>query len=96
MSQYKNDSTQPTYATVKNEEYYDLHPSPWDIEFVRITENIIAYIDHVNIETFLIEIRYDSWKEALKYEKLWVYMLRNSDVEIYRSRKKLFLRRLMF
>ncbi len=96
MSQITNSSIGPSQATQNNEDYYDLHPSPWDIEYTEIRNDIIAYIDPNNCETFLIELRYADWKSALKAEKLWKYMLRKTDVDVYRNRKLLFLRRLLF
>lgn len=96
MSQYNNSSIVPSQATENNEDYFDLHPNPWDIERVEVSENIIAYIDPSNTETFLIELKFDRWQKAIKAEKLWKYMLRNADVDIYRNRSRLFLRRLLF
>ncbi len=96
MSQYRNSSIQHSQATQNNEEYFDLHPSPWDVERCEIRNDIIAYIDPNNIDTFLIEIKFQDWKSCLQAQKLWEYMLRNGDVIVYRKRTKLFLRKLLF
>ncbi len=96
MSQIENSSIRARQSRIMNEEFHDLHPSPWDIEYTEIREDIVAYIDPNNVETFLIELKFDNWKEAAKAEKLWDYMLRNCSVDCYRNNKTLFLRRLIF
>lgn len=96
MSQYRNHSIQPTKATIKNEEFYDMHPCPYDIEYAEIHNNITAYFDPNNPETFLIKIRFQDWQSAEKSERLWSFMLNNTDLDVYRMNKYLFLRRLLF
>jgi len=96
MSQYRNSSIQPSQATFNNEEYFDLHPHPYNVDKYFVKEDIIMYVDLDNPETFLVEIHFDNWQEAKHAEAKATYILKNSDVDVYRNRKKLFLRRLLF
>ena len=96
MSEYRNSSPVSRATQFNNEEYFDLHPSPWEIEKYEITKNISIYLDINNPETFLIEIHYTSWHEAKYKEDIFRYMLRNVSLDLYRNRYKLFLRKLLF
>ena len=96
MSQYRNSSIQPSQSTVNNEEFYDLHPAPYNVDKYSIGKHIKLYVDFDNIETFLVEITFDSWQEAKYEEAKLTYLMKNSDVDVYRNRKYLFLRRLLF
>lgn len=79
-----------------NEEFFDEHPYSFNIERFRISKWIVIFLDLQNPESFLIELRFDSWKEAKNYGKQIQHILENSkiDVDLYRSINKLFLRRL--
>jgi hypothetical protein len=85
---------------VLNEEFFDLHPQPWDVEKHCILETtsfrISLYLDVQNPDTFLVEILYQDWQSCKYKEAMLGKVLENSDVDVYRIRKKLFLRRLLF
>lgn len=79
-----------------NEEFFDEHIYSFNIERFRISKSMIIFLDLQTPESFLIELTYDTWKEAEMYGKQIQYILETTkiDVDLYRSRNKLFLRRL--
>lgn len=99
MSQLKvNDAIDRHIARLLTEEFFDEHPSSFNIERIRLSSNIILFIDTQNPKTFLIRIAYPNWKECAKYSKLYQYIIRDSNLQIdcLRDRNILFLRRLLF
>ena len=96
MSQYRNSSIQPSQATFNNEEFFDLHPHPYNVDKYSISEDVKLYLDFDNPETFLVEIHFDNWQDAKFSEAKCRYIFKRSDIDVYRMRKKLFLRRLLF
>lgn len=99
MSQLNvNDSIQRHIARSLNEEFFDEHPSSFNIERTRLSKNIILFYDTQNPTTFLIRMFYDNFKEAIIYAKLYRYIIRdaNLQIEVYRERNLLFLRKMLF
>jgi hypothetical protein len=80
-----------------NEEFFDEHPNSFNVERFRISNWIVIFLDLEMPETFLLELRFENWKEAQRYGKQIHHILKNSkiDVDLYRSLDKLFLRRLL-
>lgn len=96
MSQNNNRSNQAQRNKLKNEEFFDVHPRPWDVEPWEINEYLRIFLDPTNPETFLVEIKFLHWTEA-KYRKALVSKIfEHSDIQVYRIGKSLFLRRLLF
>ena len=83
-------------ANELNEEFFDLHPRPYDCQFFEINDKITVYLDLNNTDTWLVKIRFSTWQQSEKYEIRLRRLFENSNVNIYRSRKLLFLRRLLF
>jgi len=99
MGQLKvNDAIQRHVTRLLNEEFFDEHPSSFNIERIRLSKTMIIFIDTQITGTFLIRIHFDSWKEALKYVKLYQYIIRDGNLQIdaYRDRNVLFLRKMLF
>lgn len=98
MSQLKvNDSIQRHITRLLTEEFFDEHPSSFNIERIRLSKNIILFIDTQIPDTFLIRMNYDNWKEANRYAKLYQYIIRdaNLQIDVLRDRELLFLRKLL-
>lgn len=96
MSQKQNYSSARYQSQLNNEEFFDLHPQPWDVEIYEPFENVRIYYDKNNPETFLIEIKFRYWEETAQKEKILDSIFSNRLTSVYRIRKKLFLRRLLF
>lgn len=94
MSKYQHDSYGQVTNQYLNEEYFDLHPTPWDVETWEIREDLRIFYDHNNPETFLLEITFKHWKEAEFKRKVCLKIFK--DLDVYRINKKLFLRKLLF
>lgn len=84
-------------AKLHVEEFFDEHPFSFNVERFRISKNIVLFLDLQTINTFLIEINFDHFKEAIHYGKQIDYILKesNSQIDLFRVRNKLFLRRLL-
>lgn len=97
MSKYENYSPARYQAQLKNEEFFDLHPNPWDVEIWETFENVRIYYDPKNPETILIEIKFQYWEKAEKNRIKLDHIFKSVDlIDVYRIRKKLFLRKLLF
>jgi len=96
MSQNSNSSIASTQNKSRNEEFFDIHPSPWDIDVIEINEKLRIFIDTNNLETFLVEIKFLHWTESKYKTAVLQQKFKDTDVEVYRIGKSLFLRRLMF
>jgi hypothetical protein len=99
MSQLKvNDAIDRHITRLLNEEFFDEHPNSFNIERIRLSKNIIIFIDTQTPETFMIRITYDHIKECQNYQKLYQYIIRDSNLQIdcMRDRNILFLRKLLF
>lgn len=99
MSQLKvNDAIDRHVTRLLTEEFFDEHPSSFNIERIRLSSNIILFIDTQTPGTFLLRIHYPNWKDCLKYSKLYQYIIRDSNlqIDVLRDRNILFLRKLLF
>lgn len=104
MSEFTiSDSIASHVARTLNEEFFDEHPNPADIERVRISDTIVVYADQYQAsKTFLVEIIFPMTKHMkssdYKQIKYSLELLRNclkyTEVICYRDRNKLFLRKL--
>jgi len=99
------DSIVSHVARTLNEEFFDEHPNPADIERVRISDTIVVFADQYQAsKTFLVEITFPLTKglksHGYKQVKTSLELLRNclkfTEVIVYRDRNKLFLRKLLF
>ena len=83
-----------------NEEFFDVHPRPYDVQYFELENlgrlKITLYIDHNNPETFLLKTWFSDWKEAERWLKVMTVQLQNTGIDVYRDRKYLFLRKLLF
>jgi hypothetical protein len=97
---WNNDLNKQAIARQLNEEFFDEHPNPNEIEitnFEHIKRVTIYKSDSDSFEPFLIEVVFNNWKQCAKHYKLICQIFGNSDhLLIYRKRKKLFLRKLLF
>lgn len=97
MSQKRNSSIARNHNKLLNEEFFDLHPNPWDVDVIEITEYVRIFIDCLNPETFLVEIKFQHWTESKFKTAVLTKKFRSySDLDVYRIGKSLFLRRLLF
>ncbi len=96
MSQNRNSSIASTQNKLRNEEFFDIHPSPWDVDVIEINESSRIFIDCNNPETFLVEIKFRHWTESKFKTAVLSQKFLNSDIDVYRIGKSLFLRRLLF
>ena len=100
MSEFQNVSIASLVTREMNEEFFDLHPRPYDITYCEIgqtiKDKITLYLDPNNPETFLLKIRFSNWIECDKTMKWMQVLFEHSDIDVYRSTKYLFLRRLLF
>lgn len=99
MSQLKvNDAIDRHVTRLLTEEFFDEHPNSFNIERIRLSKNIIIFIDTQTTGTFLIRITYDHIKECQMYTKLYQYIIRDSNlqIDVLRDRNTLFLRKLLF
>ena len=96
MSQDRNSSIARNQNKYLNEEFFDLHPNPWDVDVIELTESVRIFIDCNNPETFLVEIKFRHWTESKFKTAVISQKFRSSSVDVYRIGKSLFLRRLLF
>ena len=96
MSQHRNSSIAGNQARSNNEEFFDLHPRPWDVECYNLDKYVRIFVDHNNIDTFLLEITYPTWIEANYKLKMMEQIFKDDITCVYRNGKKLFLRKLLF
>lgn len=97
MSKSENVSYNSIASRELNEEFFDIHPRPYDVEnYIFLNDIITLYIDYNNPETFLLKIRFSNWMTAKNARKLLQYALKNSDIDVYRNNRELFLRKLLF
>lgn len=85
-------------AKMHVEEFFDEHPFSFNIERIRLSKNIVIFLDCQNPKTFLIEINFDHFKEAINYSRQFRFILEEtkSQIDLFRVRNKLFLRRLLY
>ena len=83
----------------KVEEFFDEHPSPFQIEIFGfeglIRTKVYADITGENNETYLFELTFKDWKKARHYTRILSSLL-SSSLDVFRIGKKLFLRKLTF
>jgi hypothetical protein len=96
MSQNQNSPIARRQNQFLNEEYFDIHPRPYDIDILEINDKIRIFIDMNNYETFLVEIKFLHWTEAKYKTAIFSNKFQDSDIDVYRIGKSLFLRRLLF
>lgn len=97
MSRKQNFSTARYQAQMNNEEFFDLHPSPWDIEIYEPFQDIRIYYDPRNPETILIEIKFRYWERTNQAVVKLDSIFKSVDlIDVYAIGKKLFLRKLLF
>jgi len=97
MSQNENVSFNSIASRELSEEYFDMHPNPWDVEtYSFLKDTITLYMDCKSPETFLLKIRFSNWMESKSACKLLQYVLKYSTIDVYRNNKELFLRKLLF
>jgi hypothetical protein len=96
MSQDRNSPIARNHNKYLNEEFFDLHPSPWEVDMIELTESVRIFIDTNNPETFLAEIKFRHWTESKFKTAVLQQKFRSSSVDVYRIGKSLFLRRLLF
>lgn len=84
-------------AKLHIEEFFDEHPFSFNVERFRLSRNIVLFLDLQTPNTYLIEINFEHWKEAINYGKQFKYILKESksQIDLFRVRNKLFLRRLL-
>ena len=99
------DSIARQAAREMNEEFFDEHPFPFDIQRERISDNIIIYCDPLTVhKTWLVEITFPLTKlqisQCFKQLKNTVSRIQKlfemHEVDVYHIRNKLFLRKLLF
>lgn len=93
-----NDAIERHRTRLLHEEFFDEHPNSFTVERIRLSKNIICFIDTQIPETFLIRITYDTIKECQNYSKLYQYIIRDGNLQIdcLRDRNVLFLRKMLF
>jgi hypothetical protein len=96
MNQNRNSSIARSQNKYLNEEFFDIHPQPYEVDIIEITDFLRIYIDVNNPETFLIEHKFKHWEIAKHKTAVFQYKFKNVDVDVYRIGKSLFLRRLLF
>lgn len=85
-------------AKMHIEEFFDEHPFSFNVERFRLSDNIVLFLDLQTPETYLVEIYFKHFKEAIRMSKQFEYILKeiNSKIDLFRVRNKLFLRRLLY
>lgn len=78
----------------KIEEFFDEHPMPFELEIFKFEglKQIVLYCAQTVKGKYLIELKFDTWKRA----QYWQRIVRNQlslSVDVFRVKKKLFLRK---
>ena len=97
MSQFKNVLSDRQTAQYLNEEFFDLHPRPYDVEYFQFeNDRITLYLDKRNTETWLVKIRFTNWQKAEQVSNRLSRIFDNTEIDCYRNHKYLFLRKMLF
>lgn len=78
----------------KTEEFFDEHPNPMGLEIFKFEglDEFTLYCDQAAKGIFLFEMKFSNWKKAQYYQRILTNLL-GLSVDVYRCKKKLFLRK---